>query len=45
MKKVINWRKATEEEIENGLDHPDNKGMIIESIEEVPDEIIEEPNN
>lgn len=27
------WRKATDEEIEQGLDSKDNPGMIIESEE------------
>ena len=29
----IVWRKATEDEIVKGLDHPLNKGMIQESID------------
>lgn len=32
------WRKATEEEIEKGLDHPVNKGMVLVEVIEVPDE-------
>lgn len=41
MGKIINWRKATEEEITNGLDHPVNKGMFLvseETFEDVPSE-------
>lgn len=29
----ITWRRATEEEIQKGEDHPVNKGMVIESQE------------
>ena len=40
MTKIITWRKATDEEIEQGIDDPNNKGMILISIE-----VIEENNN
>lgn len=41
--KIITWRKATEEEINNGLDHPINKGMVM--VEEIiDDEIIDDEN-
>lgn len=36
MGKIITWRKATEEEIELGLDSKDNKGMIL--VEEIIEE-------
>ena len=43
MKKIIiTWRKATDEEIEKGLDSIDNKGMIEEDRTEI--EVDEEPN-
>ncbi len=42
MAKQFVWRVATEEEIEKGLDHQVNKGMVIVEEIEVPDQIIEE---
>lgn len=36
------WRKATKEEIEQGLDSKDNPGMIIESEEPYEVEVEEE---
>lgn len=43
-KEFIQWRKATDKEIKEGLDHPVNKGMIIDSSEwkDVPDEELSE---
>jgi hypothetical protein len=38
MTKLITWRKATEEEIEKGLDDSSNKGMIKVSEEEIKEE-------
>lgn len=38
MTKLITWRKATEEEIEKGLDDATNKGMVKISEEELPEE-------
>lgn len=34
-KPLLSWRKATEEEIEKGLDHPINKGMLLVSEGEI----------
>lgn len=44
-KKLI-WRKATDKEMENGLDHSVNKGMFLVGEEEyeVFDEIETDPN-
>ena len=36
------WRVATEQEIKEGKDHSNNKGMVLVEIIEVPVPIIEE---
>lgn len=36
------WRAATEEEIEKGLDHPVNKGMVLVEVIEIPDPVVNE---
>jgi hypothetical protein len=40
MGKTIIWREATQEEIAQGLDDANNKGMILVEIIETPDEEI-----
>jgi hypothetical protein len=44
MAKQLIWRKATEEEIKNNLDHSVNKGMVLVEEIEVPDETIDKEN-
>ena len=38
MAQQLIWREATKEEIEQGLDHPSNPGMVLVEIIEIPEQ-------